>query len=71
MPIPTVVYIIKGMALVRKLKVDHFSFVEIPDTELARVGREGGSSISIDVVFDDNMNLSIKLAERGERGQGD
>ena len=68
---PTAVCIIKGMALVRKLKVDHFSFAEIPDTALARFGREGGSGISIDVVFDDYMNLSIKLAEREQRGQGD
>ena len=46
---PTAVYLTDGMALVQKLKVDHFSFGEIADKALARVLREGGSSIRTDV----------------------
>ena len=64
--------LIDGMAGVRKLKVDHFSFGEITDTALARVLREGGSNIRIGIVSDGYINLSIKSSEleRTKRPRG-
>lgn len=70
-PIPTG-YLIDGMALIPKLKVDHFCFGEIADTAaVASYLREGGSSTRIYVVFDVYMNLSVKSVEREQRSQGD
>lgn len=69
-PSPTV-YLIDGMALIQKLKVDQFTFGEIADTALARVLREGDSSTRTDVVFDVYRELSKKSVEREQRREGD
>ena len=64
-------YLIDGMALVQKLKVDHLTFGEIADTILSRVLREGESNNRVDVVFDVYRDISIKSAERFLRGESD
>ena len=66
------VYLIDGMALVQKLKVsDHMTFGQIVDAALPRVLQEGGNSKRIDVVFDVYNEISIKPAEREQRGKGE
>ena len=66
------VYLIDGMALVQKLKVsDHMTFGQIADAALSRVLQEGGNSKRIDVVFDAYNAISIKPAEREQRGEGE
>ena len=66
---PTVVvptpsaYLIDGMSLIQKLKVDHLTFGEIAEMALSRVLREGEGSSRIDVVFDVYRDLSIKSVE--------
>ena len=60
------------MALVQKLKVsDHMTFGQIADAALSRVLQEGGNSKRIDVVFDVYNEISIKSAEREQRGEGE
>ena len=49
-------YLIDGMALVQKLKVDYLTFGEIAEKILPRVLREGEGSNRVNVVFD----ISIK-----------
>ena len=61
------VYLIDGMALVQKLK----TFGQIADAALSRVLQEGGSSKRIDLVFDVYNEISIKSAEREQRGEGE
>ena len=74
---PTVVvptpsaYLIDGMSLIQKLKVDHLIFGEIAEMALLRVLREGEGSSRIDVVFDVYRDLSIKSVERELRSEGD
>ena len=74
---PTVVvptpsaYLIDGMSLIQKLKVDHLTFGEIAEMALSRVLREGEGSSRIDVVFDVYRDLSIKSVERELRSEGD
>ena len=62
-------YLIDGMALVQKLKVDYFSFGEMAEKILSRVLREGESSTRVDLIFDVYRNISIKSAERELRGE--
>ena len=64
-------YLIHGMALVEKLKVDYLTFGEIAEMALSRVLREGGASTRIDVVFDVYWDVSIKSIERLRRGEAD
>jgi len=64
-------YLIDGMALVQKLKVDYLTFGEIADMALCRVLLKGDGSKRIDVVFDVYRELSIKSIERAQRGEGD
>ena len=74
---PTVVvptpsaYLIDGMSLIQKLKVDHLIFGEIAEMALSRVLREGEGSSRIDVVFDVYRDLSIKSVERELRSEED
>ena len=56
------------MAMVQKLKGDQKTFKEITEMLLAMALREGGSSTSIDVVFDNYREMSIKNLEREKRG---
>ena len=60
-------YLIDGMALVQKLKVDYLTFGEIADKTLSRVLRKEEGSIRVDVIFD----ISNKSAERELRGESD
>ena len=64
-------YLIDGMALVQKLKVDYLTFGEIADNILSRVLREAEGSDRVDVVFDVYRDISIKSAERELRGESD
>lgn len=64
-------YLIDGMALVQKLKVDNLAFGEIAAKMLPRVLREGEGSNRVDVVFDVYRDISIKSAERELRGESD
>ena len=64
-------YLIDGMALVQKLKVDYLTFGEIADMILSRALREGKDSKRVDVVFDVYRDISIKSAERELRGESD
>ena len=64
-------YLIDGMALVQKLKVDYLTFGEIADKILSRVLLEGEGSNRVDVVFDVYRDISIKSAERELRGESD
>lgn len=64
-------YLIDGMALVQKMKVDYLTFGEIADKILSRVLREGDSSDRVDVVFDVYRDISIKSAEKEIRGESD
>ena len=65
------VYLIDGMALVQKLKVDYLTFGEIADKTLSRVLREGEGSNRVDVIFDVYRDISVKSAERELRGESD
>lgn len=66
------VYLTDGMALVQKLKVsDNMTFGQIADAALSRVLQEGGNSKCIDIVFDVYNKISIKSAEREQRGEGE
>ena len=68
-PSPSV-YMIDGMALVQKLKVnDQMTFGQIADTALSRVLQEGGNSRRIDVVFYVYNEISIKSAESHSRAK--
>ena len=64
-------YLIDGMALVQKLKIDYLTFGEIADKILSRVLLEGEGSNRVDVVFDVYRDISIKSAERELRGKSD
>lgn len=64
-------YLIDGMALVQKMKVDYLTFGEIADKILSRVLHEGYGSSRVDVVFDVYRDISIKSAERELRGESD
>ena len=64
-------YLIDGMALVQKLKVDYLTFGEIADKILSRVLREGEGRNRVDVVFDVYRDISIKSAERELGGESD
>lgn len=64
-------YLIDGMALVQKLKVDYLTFGEIADKILSRVMQEGSNCKRIDVIFDVYRDISIKSAERQLRGESD
>ena len=64
-------YLIDGMALVQKLKVDYLTFGEITDKTLSRVLREGEGSNGVDVTFDVHRDIPIKSAERELRGESD
>ena len=64
-------YLIDGMALVQKLKVDYLTFGEIADNILSRVLREAEGSDRVDVVFDVYGDISNKSAERELRGESD
>lgn len=66
------VYLTDGMALVQKLKVsDNMTFGQTADAALSRVLQEGGNSKCIDIVFDVYNKISIKSAEREQRGEGE
>ncbi|KAI8496435.1 hypothetical protein Bbelb_257340 [Branchiostoma belcheri] len=58
------------MAQVQRLKGDNMSFAAVAETLFHKVLNEGGTSIRIDVVFDDYRDGSIKNAEREKRGGG-
>ena len=66
---PTVVvptpsaYLMDGMSLIQKLKVDHLTFGEIAEMALSRVLREVEGSSRRVVVFDVSRDLSIKSRE--------
>ena len=64
-------YLIDGMALVQKLKVDYLTFGEIADKILSRALREGEGNNRVDVVFHVYRDISIKSAERELRGESD
>ncbi|XP_068747406.1 uncharacterized protein [Montipora capricornis] len=64
-------YLIDGMALVQKLKVDYLTFGEIAHKILSRVLLEGEGSNRVDVVFDVYRDIAIKSAERELRGESD
>ena len=70
-PTEEVAYLIDGIALVQKLKVDYLIFGDIADKTLSRVLREGEGSNRVDVIFDVYEDISIKSAERELRGESD
>ena len=58
-------YLIDGMALVQKLKVDYLTFGEIAEKILSRVLREGEGSNRVYAVFDVYRDISIKTQNTG------
>lgn len=60
--------IIDGMSLVQKLKGNDQTFLQLAESALSHVLHEGSKSHRIDVVFDVYKEMSIKDAERANRG---
>ena len=60
--------IIDGMSLVQRMKGNEQTFSQLSETILSIVLHEGGQSERIDVVFDVYKPMSIKEAERTNRG---
>ena len=62
--------IIDGMSIVHKINVKDCTFSEISTSVLRVALNEGLNSQRIDIVFDVYNQISIKDAERGQRGLG-
>ena len=62
--------LIDGMALVQRLKGAQKTFAEIAEFLLSMALNKGTLSDTIDVLFDDNRDDSIKNAERESGGEG-
>ena len=58
-------YLIDGMALVQKLKVDYLTFGEIAEKILPRVLREGEGSNRVYAVFDVYRDIPLKHRTQG------
>ena len=60
--------IIDGMSLVQKLQGNDQTFLQLAESALSHALHEGSKSHRIDVVFDVYRDMSIKNAERANRG---